>query len=226
MLKLGFFSIDGDPANPTWQGYYNLDHSWNGWLNPKFTHDVASKLVAADSDEGDDRVGYNEAEDTFYYGYDDLEDCKGQVYQTVDGDLKLYGIGSSNYCWDLVDDPIPSNTVYIEKAESEDPDYKQLLDRYGKGWSKAFDEAPDDQPTPTFDTVAADPDRSAAIDQLREKELARAKKLFFESLDMGARGSAKTKRVIRHYGLTDQQRQEFRSEWSRLVEAGQRTLQY
>lgn len=48
---------------------------------------------------------------------------------------------------------------------------------------------------------------------MNETKQERGKQLFMEALDMGSKGNAKAKSVIRRYGLTEQQRREYCNEW-------------
>jgi len=74
--------------------------TWNGWQCPLFTFEVAQQ-IAKDFSVYDDKLIYDEANDTFIYKTDDYPDDESDTFEAImiDG-KKFYAIGAGSWCWD------------------------------------------------------------------------------------------------------------------------------
>jgi len=115
-MRQADFTMDCYPENVVIKGYTS-GHTWNGWSCPLFTKDSAMQImelqkdiIAYSKEMGCDyyELTYNEQDESFELSYRCDE---GEEYESVevihpitkDG-LKLYDIGSSNWCWYEVQD--------------------------------------------------------------------------------------------------------------------------
>ena len=106
---------------------YTTGYRWNGWATPYFTKEVADEILKSQnkaySDFGMDKDGcyaiYNVENDQYEFYEPDYYDgpytVEGEDFETVDGKLHLYGIGTACWIWDEVEkEPeIHAEQVYI-----------------------------------------------------------------------------------------------------------------
>jgi hypothetical protein len=104
-LRRGLFGID-EFAGERFEGYTGGE-TWNGFACPRFTKEVAQRIADAIADSvaspsGDtDSLTYDPGSDAFVYLYnaDEPDPFPGADVETVDGTLRLYGIGAWGWTW-------------------------------------------------------------------------------------------------------------------------------
>ena len=103
-------SRNGDEYPPSFEGYYDPSHTWNGWVgNPLFTREIYDKIVEYYTNEE-----FNTKEDIEYIKeFTDPETNKTSLNVSMHG--SLFSFGSSCLCWsvDKEDDKDNMGTVYL-----------------------------------------------------------------------------------------------------------------
>ena len=87
-------------------GYTNGE-LWNGWACPRFTKEVADKIVELHNHSDGCKATYDEETDTYYFyfdGDDEPYEHKGFDADTVDGVKHLYDIGAWCWIWDEIEE--------------------------------------------------------------------------------------------------------------------------
>lgn len=100
-FKKNYFTVDGNTKH---EGYNltSLFGLWNGYKSPGFTHAQAIKML--DILKLTDGVMYEFCDNEFHtwnplYPNTYRDVWQGKKYNTVDGELILYPIGSWNWVW-------------------------------------------------------------------------------------------------------------------------------
>lgn len=96
------FAAPGEEVKlPAFYPAYTNDSRWNGWVMPYFTLETARAMIEAEG--WGDTMPYDAELDAFIdksSGYEEEAwPVKGEILQTVDGPLKLYGIGAGAWVW-------------------------------------------------------------------------------------------------------------------------------
>lgn len=125
----GVFQCDGvgDEHDLRFEGYYNADYRWNGFVAPGFELDAALGIMRAANDGhlGDDQITFDDGSKAFLdWTHVHLEEAdepvayRPQRVDTEDGPKVLYFFGDS-WCW---------NEEHDFDEPSEDDKLKALRD--------------------------------------------------------------------------------------------------
>lgn len=101
-------SRNGDEYAPSFEGYYDPSHRWNGWVgNPLFTREIFDKIIEYYFNEE-----FNTEEDIEYLEeFRDLETAKTSLSVSMHG--SLYSFGSYCLCWSVDKEDDEMGTVYL-----------------------------------------------------------------------------------------------------------------
>ena len=118
---------------------YTTGYLWNGWATPYFTKEVADKILETQNkayiDCGMDKDGcyavYNAEKDQYEFYepeyYDGPYTVEGEDFETVDGKLHLYGIGTACWIWDEVEEDKANEIVAEQVSITLDPEELMAL---------------------------------------------------------------------------------------------------
>ena len=118
---------------------YTGGYLWNGWATPYFTKEVADEILETQNkayiDCGMDKDGcyavYNAEKDQYEFYepeyYDGPYTVEGEDFETVDGKLHLYGIGTACWIWDEVEEDKANEIVAEQVSITLDPEELMAL---------------------------------------------------------------------------------------------------
>lgn len=121
-MKKALLCIDKDV---TFVGYIKGER-WNGYECPLFTKDEAERICQEFSDGKTIDLSYDEERDRYIAEYIEegiTDEFEGKDFE-INGEIKhLYPIGSGEWTWSKVDDPVEEE----DQSESEDEDNALVL---------------------------------------------------------------------------------------------------
>ena len=99
----GLFTIEGYEKNFT--AYSNPEQNWNGWACPYFKLEDA--LDVLETMEGVRFYEHKELEDgckviCWLDDDNEMQILESEIFQTVSGDVELFGVGVCQWCWEGV----------------------------------------------------------------------------------------------------------------------------
>lgn len=136
-LTRGIYALN----DKSYTGYGDTTR-WNGWYCPAFDKATAVKLLKdiADKECGSFKWRYSAKNDTFIlaHGADGWEKMKikGDTYDTDQGELHLYDIGSHCWCWEKIKDTLRDELMEkiegVRLGEARIQELLNLLPQSGK----------------------------------------------------------------------------------------------